>query len=101
MENTIFIGGWAVHPRAPLHRILSALTQLTALKLGLALRGQAGPPLELPQLQALDAYLTWECRPAHEYASLQSTMLTRLTLWGDTLIPEDFDLPPVSNLLLP
>ena len=73
------------------------MTQLTALKLNLALRGESEGPLELPQLQWLDVYLTTECRPAREYASLQSTILTSLTLWDDTISTENMDPRSASN----
>ena len=101
MDYFVTSDGCFVHPRAPLFGILSRLTQLTALELGLALKGNVAAPLELPRLQLLNVHLTTECRPAQEYASLQSTTLTSLTFWGDTITTEDDDPQSVSNNLPP
>ena len=102
MDNMNLISsGWSTHPQAPLFDILSGLTQLTALKLGLTLKQEVEAPLELPRLQTVDVFLTVECRPAREYGSLQSTIVTRLTLWGDRLASEDFNPPQISEHNLP
>ena len=81
--------GCFYHPRASLFEVISKLTQLTALSLGLSLRGEVEVPLEVPQLQTLEALLHVDCRPVRDFASLRSTTLRSLTLWGSTYGDED------------
>ena len=94
-------GGWSSHPRASLFDILSELTHLTALTLDLALKGEVEAPLERPQLQLLYVYLTADCQPARDYASLQSTTLKRLCVRGKTPGEESDLLSHQVNKLLP
>ena len=85
MENANAVEqGWRSHPRRSLFEILSKMTGLMALTLDLSLKGEAGTSLELPQLQTLGAFLSAECQPVLDFASLQSTNLTSLTLWGSS-----------------
>ena len=101
-EKVEFVeGGSSYQSRPSLFGILSRLTQMTALMLDVALKGEVEGPLELPLLQTLNVYHTEGSWPVREYASLQSTTMTSLTLWVFRQEIE-FSYPhSVSNPLLP